>query len=49
MGYAQPLFHLFLVFFKHTSIQFLQQLDVKKCPSSMLYWDLILQNMSLLP
>ena len=30
MGQPRPLFHLFLVF----SLQFLQQIYVKKCPSS---------------
>ena len=33
MGHPRPLFRLFLVFFKQT-IQFLQQINVKKCPSS---------------
>ena len=33
-GPSRPLFHLFLVFFRHTPIQFFQQINVKKCPSS---------------
>ena len=35
MGHPRPLFHLILVFFKQTSLQFLQQVKVKKYPSSM--------------
>ena len=38
MGQPRPLFHLFSVFFKQT-IQFLQQINVKKCPSSIRRWD----------
>ena len=34
MGQPRPLFNLFSVFFKQTSLQFLQQMYVKKCPSS---------------
>ena len=34
MGQPRPLFRLFPVFFKQTSLQFLQQIYVKKCPSS---------------
>ena len=33
MGQPRPLFCLFSVFFKQT-LQFLQQINVKKCPSS---------------
>ena len=33
MGQPRPLFRLFSVFFKQT-LQFLQQINVKKCPSS---------------
>ena len=39
MGHPRPLFHLFLVFFKQTSIQFLQQKYVKKYPSSIQHQD----------
>ena len=31
MGQPQPLFHLFSVLFKQTLLQFLQQINVKKC------------------
>ena len=31
MGQPRPLFRLFLVFFKQTLLQFLQQINVKKC------------------
>ena len=35
MGQPRPLFRLFSVFFKQTLLQFLQQINVKKCPSSL--------------
>ena len=38
VGQSRPLFHLFSVFFKQT-LQFLQQIYVKKCPSSILCRD----------
>ena len=49
MGQPRPLFNLFSVFFKQT-IQFLQQINVKKCPSSIQSGIQThdLQNMSLL-
>ena len=34
MGNLWPLFHLFLVFFQQKSLLFLQQINVKKSPSS---------------
>ena len=34
MGQPRPLFRLFSVFFKQTSLQFLLQIYVEKCPSS---------------
>ena len=33
-------FIIFLVFFTQTSIQFLQQINMKRCPSSIHWWDL---------
>ena len=39
MSHPRPLCHLFSVFFNQTSIQFLQQINVKKCPSSKQCWD----------
>ena len=39
MGQPRPLFRLFLVFFKQT-IQLFQQINVKKCQSSIWCWDL---------
>ena len=38
MGNPRPLFHFFCLF-KQT-LQFLQQINVKKCPSSIQCWDL---------
>ena len=38
MGHPRPLFRLFLVFFKQT-IQRVQQINVKKCPSITQCWD----------
>ena len=38
-GPTRPLFRLFSVCFKQT-IRFLQQINVKKCPSSTRHWDL---------
>ena len=38
IGQTRPLFRVFLVFFVQT-LQFLQPNDVKKCPSSVWYWD----------
>ena len=40
MGHPRPLFRLFSVFFKQTSIQLLQQINVNKCPSIIQCWDL---------
>ena len=37
MGQPRPLFHLFLSF--QTTLQILQQINVKKCPSSIRCWD----------
>ena len=37
MGHPRPLFHLFLSF--QTKLQILQQINVKKCPSSTRCWD----------
>ena len=38
MGQPRPLFHLFSVFFKQTSIQFYNK-SMQKCPSSIRHWD----------
>ena len=52
MAHSRPLYRLFLVFFKQT-LQFLQQINVKKCPSSQYTVDRIrthvFQLMSLFP
>ena len=39
MGQPQPLFRFIFGLFKQTSLQFLQQLYAKKCPSSIQCWD----------
>ena len=39
MGHSQPLFSLFLVFFKQ-KVKFLQQYNEKECQSSIRCWDL---------
>ena len=40
MGHTRPLFRLFSVFSNKQTVQFLQQIYVKKCPSSIRCWDL---------
>ena len=53
MGQPQLLFHLFLVFSNKQTIQFLQQINVKKCHAHPVYYAGIqthnLTNMSRLP